>query len=203
MVAGRARVVFAEQPGEQQSYQQAFVELVADSLKDIDPSSSIMLILSKHGIPFDNDTCNVRGYLYRKPLEQKMRKLFDNWKGDWGLLWSDDEYADSYWDRKNRKLSTLDAFRIAIDKGYDYAVEISTEFIAENTDKMIYHALKKFTVFPDFDINQPIPYPDWDKPLLRRFSKGKTEAISLGCPVGKYRKHIVDGIFESVMNMSD
>ncbi|MEE4115441.1 MAG: hypothetical protein V2I37_04700 [Marinilabiliaceae bacterium] len=203
MVAGRARMVFAEQPGVQDSYQQAFVELVADCLKDINPSSSILLVLSKHGIPFKNDTCNTRGHLYRKPLEQKMRSLFDNRKGSWDLIWSDDEYADPYWDPKNTRLSTLEAFRIAIDKGYDYALEISTEFIAENTDKMIYHALKKFTVFPDFDVNRPVPYPDWDKPLVRTFSSGKTKAISLGCPVGKYRKFIVDAITGSILDLRD
>lgn len=201
MLAGRARLVFAGQPGVKDSFQQAFVEVVYNCIKDIDSSSSVMLILSKHGIPFKNDTSNTLGYLYRDPLEQKMRKLFNTWKGRWSLLWSDDEYADSYWDRKNRKLSTLDAFRIAIDEDYDYAIEISTEFIAENTDKMIYHALKKFTVFPDFDINNPLPYPDWDIPLERRFRAGNTEAISLGCPVGKYRKYLVDGIAGAILDL--
>lgn len=203
IIDGRARLVFAEQPGVQDSYQQAFVELVSDRLDKIDRNSSVMLILSRHGNPFKDDTGNRRGYMYRDPLENKMRELFSEWAGRWDLVWSDDEYADSYWDKKNKKFSTLDAFRKAIDEGYDYVLEMPTEFIAENTDKMIFHAMKKFTVFPDYDINEPVPYPDWDMPLERIFMAGNTEAISLGCPVGKYRKYIVEGTVRSILDLQD
>lgn len=58
----------------------------------------------------------------------------------------------------------LRIYRRAIEAGYDYAIELPTEFPAENTDLMIFHAMKKFCAFAEYDHNAPVSYPDWEKP---------------------------------------
>jgi hypothetical protein len=40
----------------------------------------------------------------------------EEWGGQWELVWSDDEYADEYWDPKRTKLETLAAYRRAIER---------------------------------------------------------------------------------------
>ena len=46
-----------------------------------------------------------------------MRSLLEKRGGTWDLVWSDDEYADEYWDPRNTKLSTYAAYRMAINRG--------------------------------------------------------------------------------------
>jgi hypothetical protein len=66
---------------------------------------------------------------------------------------------------------------------------------------MILHAMKKFRAFPDYDRNQPISYPDWEKPLVREFHKGKTTGIYAGTPVGPYRKYVVQALVDSISDI--
>jgi hypothetical protein len=70
--------------------------------------------------------------------------------------------------------------------------------MSENTDLMIFHAMKKFGAFAEYDPYAPIPYPDWEKPLVRTFREGKTTGIYAGCPVGPYRKYVVEATMASV-----
>jgi hypothetical protein len=132
-----------------------------------------------------------------------MRQVLDEWGGVFELVWSDDEYADDYYDPRNRKLSTYQAYRRAIEEEYDYALEIPTDFIAENTDLMIFHAIKKFKAFSEYDPFKPIHYTDWEQPLRRIFREDRTTGIYAGCPVGPYRKYIVEGIVESISAIMD
>ena len=37
--------------------------------------------------------------------------------------------------------------------------------------------MKKFRVFAKYDAHAPIPYPDWEQPLVRTFREGKTTGI--------------------------
>jgi len=201
IVNGRAKLVFADQLGNQASMRRAYVELAGDRLKQLPAKASVLLILSKHGHPFRKETQDWRGRSYRDQLEKDMRDLLQTRGGKWDLVWGDDEYADDYWDKRNRKFGTYDAYLMAKTEGYDYAVEIPTDFIAENTDLMILHAMKKFIAFPDYDKFAPIPYPDWEKPLERVFHNGSTTGIYAGCPVGKYRRHIVKAIVDSLMEL--
>lgn len=203
IVNGRAKLIFADQLGNQESMRRAFVELAGDSLKQLPAKAGVLLILSKHGHPFRKETQDWRGKNYRETLEKEMRIMLQHRGGKWNLVWADDEYADDYWDKRNRKFGTYDAYRMAKAEGYDYAVEIPTDFIAENTDLMILHAMKKFIAFPDYDKFAPIPYPDWEKPLERVFHNGSTTGIYAGCPVGKYRKHIVKAIVDSLLELED
>jgi hypothetical protein len=114
------------------------------------------------------------------------------------LVWSDDEYADEYWDPEQTKLSTYSAYRMAINEGFDYAPEVPTDFIAENTDLMILHSMKKSKAFSTYDPYEPVHYPDWEKPFVRTFQEGRTTGIYARCPVGPYRKNVVESAVVSV-----
>jgi hypothetical protein len=77
-------------------------------------------------------------------------------------------------------------------------IELPTEFVAENTDLMVFHAMKKFYAFSSYNRYDPIPYPDWEKPLVRTFRESKTTGIYAGCPVGPYRKFVVQAVAKSI-----
>lgn len=196
--AGRAWVICADQLGNQPALREAYFEMLRDQLKDIPPGASLLLILSKHGHPFKKETQDVRGRLYSEPLEAGMRRILAERGGKWDVIWACDEYADEYYDKKHTKTETRAAYRKAIEEGYDYAIELPTEFIAENTDLMIFHAMKKFNAFAEYDRNTPVPYPDWEKPLVRTFHEGKTTGIYASVPVGPYRKYVVQALVASV-----
>lgn len=200
-VDGRAKIICADQLGNQPALRRGFVKMLEDRLAKLPKDASVFVILSKHGHPFKKETQDLRGALYRQPLEEDVRRVMEGWKGKWDLTWSNDEYADEYWDPKGARLETHAAYRMAIDQGYDYALELPTEFIAENTDLMIFHAMKKFNAFVGYDKNNPVPYPDWDKPLVREHHEGKTTGIYLSVPVGPYRKYVVEALVEAVSEM--
>jgi hypothetical protein len=198
IVKKRAKVICADQLGNQPALREAYIHIVRDHLNLLPTDSRVLLILSKHGHPFKKETQDKRGPEYHVPLEAGMRKVLEEWGGSWDLVWSQDEYADEYWDRSRSKMETFAAYRKAIDEGFDYALEVPTEFIAENTDLMILHAMKKFKAFPGYDPHSPIHYPDWDHPLVRTFREGRTTGIYVGCPVGPYRKYVVESAVTSV-----
>jgi hypothetical protein len=197
----RAKIIFADQLGNQPAMREGYVQIIRDQLAQVPDHASVLLILSKHGHPFKKETQDKRGPEYRVPLETAMRNLMEKRGGPWEMVWSDDEYADEYWDPGNTKLSTFSAYRKAITEGFDYAIEVPTDFIAENTDLMFLHAIKKFKAFSNYDPNEPVPYPDWEKPLVRSFHEGKTTGIYAGCPVGKYRKYIVESAVTSIKDV--
>jgi len=201
LVNGRAKLIYADQLGNQPALRAAFASLLRDQLARLPRRASLLLILSKHGHPFKRETMDRRAPAYRLPLEAEARAALERWGGRWELLWSDDEYADAYWDPRNQKLETRAAYQIAIDRGFDVALELPTEFLAENTDLMILHAMKKLDVFGDYDPNAPVPYPDWEQPLVRIFHQGRTTGIYAGCPVGPYRRYVVEAVVDSVMGV--
>ncbi|MEI7849678.1 MAG: hypothetical protein WCK35_28045, partial [Chloroflexota bacterium] len=196
--AGRAQIICADQLGNQPALREAYFALLRDQLKTLPPEANGLVILSKHGHPFKKETQDEHGALYREPLEAGIRQILAEHGGEWEVVWSCDEYADEYYDKKHMKFETHAAYRKAIDAGYDYAIEIPTEFLAENTDLMIFHAMKKFNAFAEYNCNNPVPYPDWEMPLVRTFREGKTTGIYAGVPVGPYRKYVVKALVDSI-----
>jgi protoheme ferro-lyase len=197
-VANRARLIMADQLGNQLSMREAYLQMLRDHLAGIPHTSSVLVILSRHGHPFKKETQDRLAQQYRQPLEQGVRQIMAERAAKWDVVWSFDDYADEYWDPKRLKYETKAAYRRAITEGYDYAIELPTEFPAENTDLMVFHAMKKFTAFSEYDYREPIPYPDWDKPLVRVFKEEDTTGVYAGCPVGPYRKYVVDALVASL-----
>jgi protoheme ferro-lyase len=197
-VKGRARVILVDQLGNQPGMRQAYLAILQDQLAELPPAASVYVILSAHGHPFKKETQDRRAPLYRKPLEEEVRRIMQERGGRWELAWSFDEYADEYWDPKNTRLDTYDAYRQGIQGGYEYILELPTDFPAENTDLMIFHAMKKFRAFAEYNMHQPVFYPDWEKPLVRVFHEGVTTGIYAGTPVGPYRKYVVEALVGSL-----
>jgi hypothetical protein len=197
-INGRAKLIVADQIGNQRQLAHGIAQRLQDVLEGLPARASIFVILSKHGHPFKKETQDQRAYLYRQPVESTVREVMANYPGKWELTWSDDEFADAYWDPKNTKLDTRQAHSYAIQKNFDYAIELPTEFFGENTDTMIFHAMKKYDVFDDYDRNRPVEYYDWDQPMVRTFHNKSTKAIYAGCLVGPYRSFVVDAIVSSL-----
>ncbi len=63
---------------------------------------------------------------------------------------------------------------------------------------MLLHAMRKFVAFEEYDPRAPVPYPDWEQPLVRAFHRRRTTGIYLGCPVGPYRRYVVEAVVASV-----
>jgi hypothetical protein len=201
LVQGRARIIMADQLGNQAAMGEAYVRILGDQLQSLPPEAKVLVILSRHGHPFKKETQDLRAHYYRDPLEAGIRKVLSTWKGQAEVIWTFDEYADHYWDKKNSKIETHAAYRKAVEEGFDFAIELPTEFPAENTDLMIFHAMKKFSALSTYDRNAPIPYPDWEIPLVRKVSEGKTTVIYAGTPVGPYRKYVVQALVGSVADV--
>jgi hypothetical protein len=197
----RAKIIMADQLGNQSKMREAYCQILRDQLADIPNEASVLVILSRHGHPFKKETQDVRAHHYREPLEKDVRSILSTRGGKGHIIWSFDEYADKYWDSKNKKMDTKDAYTEGIRDGFDYIIELPTEFPAENTDLMIFHAMKKFGAFKEYDMNQPVSYPDWEQPLVRKFKEGRTTGIYAGCPVGKYRKYVVGALVDSISDV--
>jgi hypothetical protein len=202
-INGRAKLIVADQIGNQRQLAQGIAQRLQEILEELPAQATIYVILSKHGHPFKKDTQDQRAYLYRQPVESAVRSVMANHPGKWELTWSDDEFADAYWDPKNTKLDTREAYSYAIQQHFDYAIELPTEFFGENTDTMVFHAMKKYDLFDDYDRNQPVAYHDWDQPMVRIFHKNNTKAIYAGCLVGQYRSFVVDAIVSSLKERLD
>ena len=127
-VSGQAKIVL-RRPGGQPACDASrpTCNRPRDHLAKLPRQSKVLLILSRHGHPFKKETMDVRGPEYRRPLEAAIRRLMAGWDGPWDLVWSNDEYADEYWDPKGTKLETAAAYQMAIDEGFDYALEVPTE----------------------------------------------------------------------------
>jgi hypothetical protein len=200
-VAGRAKVIMGDQIGNHAPMREGYAQMLCDQLRDLRKDASVLVILSKHGHPFKKESQDIHAISYRKPLEDRIREVMSTWQGKWDVVTSFDEYADEYWDPKRTKFETYAAYRKAIEEGYDYVIELPTEFTAENTDLMIFHAMKKFCAFSDYNHNDPIPYPDWEQPLVRKFHEGRTIGIYAGCPVGPYRRYVVQALVASISDV--
>lgn len=201
IVAGRARVVCAGQLGDQPALRAGYLQMLSDQLAQIPPEASILVILSTHGHPFKRESMEILASTYRRSLEAGAREIMAARRARWEVTWSCDEYADEYWDRRHHKVSTFDLYRRAISEEFDFAIELPTEFLAENTDQMIFHAMRKFGAFAEYDRNEPVPYPDWDRPLIRRFRQGRTTGICAGSPVGPYRRYVVEAVIDTLSPM--
>ena len=196
--AGRAKVICAGQTGDQPALRAGYLRMLSVQLARIPAQASILVILSKHGHPFKKESQDTHALAYREALEAGARAIMAERGGRWEVAWSCDEYADDYWDPQHKKVSTFELYRRAIAEGFDYAIELPTEFPAENTDLMIFHAMRKFCAFAEYDRNAPVPYPVWEQPLVRTFRQGKTTGIYAGCPVGPYRRYVVEAVVGAV-----
>jgi protoheme ferro-lyase len=197
----KIKVIIAPQMGDFQPMRQAFLEMLKDRLDTIPEGSDVFVAVTVHGMPWDNFLWEAWLQLapaYRDKLFEECRELLKNYKfGRTETVICQDEFSDPIWDPKEKYLSTNRAYWRAIKDGYDYAIGLPIEFIAENTDTMMHHAMKCYENFDQYDVEAPVDYPDWSVPYTMELVQGKTRVIYNGLPVGKYQKHVIEALYQA------
>ena len=197
----KIKVILAPQMGDFKPLRQAFLEMLKDRLDTIPQGSDVTVAVTVHGMPWDSFKWEAWLELapsYRDKLFEDCKELLKNYKfGRTNVVVCQDEFSDPIWDPKEKYLSTNRAYWDAINDGYDYAIGLPIEFFAENTDTMMHHAMKCYENFDQYDIEEPIDYPDWSVPYTREMVQGKTHVIYNGLPVGKYQKHVIEAFYQA------
>jgi protoheme ferro-lyase len=198
----KIKVIFAPQMGDFQPMRQAFLEMLKDRLDTIPEGSDVTVAVTVHGMPWDSFKWEAWLQLapaYRDKLFEECKELVKKYEfGRTNTVICQDEFSDPIWDPKEKYLSTNRAYWAAINDGYDYAIGLPIEFLVENTDTMMHHAMKCYENFDQYDIDEPIDYPDWSVPYTREMIQGKTHVIYNGLPVGKYQKHVIEALYQSI-----
>jgi protoheme ferro-lyase len=198
----KVKVIMSPQMGDFQPLRQAFLEMLKDRLDTIPEGSSITVAVTVHGMPWD--FFKWEGWLklappYRDKLFEEAKQLVAKYKfSRTNVVICQDEFSDPIWDPKQKYLSTNRAYWAAIKDGYDYAIGLPIEFLAENSDTLMHHAMKCYENFDQYNIDDPIDYPDWSVPFTRTLVQGKTKVIYNGLPVGKYQKHVIEAFYQSL-----
>ena len=63
---------------------------------------------------------------------------------------------------------------------------------------MLTFPLEQYENFDQYDLEEPVDYPDWSVPYTRELIQGKTHVIYNGLPVGKYQKHVIEAVYQSL-----
>ena len=211
----KVKIIIAPQMGNFQPARQAFLDMLKDRLDAIPEGSSVMVAVTFHGMPwgkFQWEAWLENAPVYSDPLFESVKEMVSKYKfSKTKVIRCQDEFADPYWNPKGKYTGTeLDfwgsvkagyiygtnmAYWDAIKEGYDYAIGLPIEFHAENSDTLMHHAMKNYENFDQYNIDDPIDYPDWSVPYVRVMEQGKTKVIYNGVPVGKYQHHIIEALY--------
>jgi protoheme ferro-lyase len=198
----KVKVIMAPPMGQFQSMRQAFVDMLKDRLDTLPKGAGVTVAVTVHGMPWDFFSWEAwleMAPQYRDKLVEDVQGLLKAYSfGRTNVVVCQDEFSDPVWDPKEKYLSTNRAYRQAIEEGYDYVIGLPIEFIAENSDTLFHHALKNYHGFDAYNVYEQIDYPDWSIPYTREFKQDKTRIIYNGVPVGKYQKHVIRALYESL-----
>ncbi len=198
----KIKVIMAPQMGDYQPLRQAFLEMLKDRLDTFPEGSSVMVGVTCHGMPWDAfkwEAWLKQAPIYRDTLFEEVKELVAKYNfSKTNVVVCQDEFADPIWDPNEKYLGTNRAYWNAIKEGYDYCVGLPIEFFAENSDTLMHHAMKNYQGFDDYDIGEPIDYPDWSVPYVRQFKQNNTTVIYNGVPVGKYQKYVTEAFVQSL-----
>ena len=198
----KIKVIIAPPMCHFQPMRQAFLEMLKDRLDSLPEGSDVTVAVTVHGYPWDHFKYEAWLQLappYRDKLFEEVKELLKNYRfGRTNVVICQDEFADPIWDPDEHYLSTNRAYWNAINDDYDYAIGLPIEFFAENSDTLMHHAMKCYENFDQYDIEEPVDYPDWSVPYTRELIQGKTHVIYNGLPVGKYQKHVIEAVYQSL-----
>lgn len=198
----KIKIIMAPQMGNFQPARQAFLDMLKDRLDTLPGDSDVFVAVTVHGMPWDNfqwEAWLELAPIYRDNLHEEVKTLLKNYdfKRTRTII-CQDEFASHVWDHDDKYLSTREAYQIAIDEKYDYAIGLPIEFFAENSDTLFYHAIKNYEGFDEYDMYKQFDYPDWSIPFTMEFKQKDTRVIYNGLPVGKYQKHMVEALYLSI-----
>jgi protoheme ferro-lyase len=198
----KIKVIMAPPLGHFKPMRDAFLQMLKDRLDTLPQGADVTVAVTVHGMPWDAFPWEAWLELappYRDKIFEEVKALVKTYKfGRTNMVICQDEFADPIWDPNKKYLATNQVYWNAINDGYDYAVGLPLEFLAENSDTLFHHALKNYHGFTDYDVYQPIDYPDWSIPYAREMKQGKTTVIYNGVPVGKYQPYVVDALYQSL-----
>ena len=196
------KAIITPQLGQFPIIRRAYLDMLKDRLDTFSPEDSVKVVVSTHGMPWDrvpHEAWIELAPVYRDAMVEDAREMV----GSYGfarheVALSQDHFADPYNNPNGTYLSTNTAFWDGIRDGFSHVVNVPIEFYVENTDTAFSHAMFNFEHFDDFDIYEPIHYPDWDQPMVREFVQDGTRVIYNGTPVGRYRTPIVEAFFQAM-----
>ncbi|MCP4198809.1 MAG: hypothetical protein GY869_28300 [Planctomycetes bacterium] len=188
--------------GDFQPLRQAYLDMLKDRLDTLPEGGDITVAVTIHGMPWDrfpNEAWLQLAPAYKDKLFEDCKQLLDSYRfGRTNTVICQDEFSDPIWDPKQKWLSTNRAYWQAVNDNYDYVIGLPIEFFAENTDSLMHHPLKCYENFDQYNVEDPIDYPDWSIPYTYELVQGKTRVIYNGVPVGKYQKHVIEAFYQAV-----
>jgi len=198
----KIKVIIAPPMGDFKPLRQAYLEMLKDRLDTLPEGADVMVAVTVHGMPWDDFSWEAWLELapeYRDKLFDEVKELVKTYKfGRTNVVRSQDEFACDEEDPDDKYLATHEAYQDAIKDGYDYAIGLPIEFLAENTDTLFSHASQNYEGFGDFEATRQIDYPDWSVPYIMEFKEGKTHIIYNGVPVGKYQTHVTEAMYQAI-----
>ena len=177
-------------------------EILRDNLKSIPEGSSLKLVLSVHGMPWDNVPHEAWIKLSPRYVERSLAEAavvmeeYDYKRVQ--IVQSQDHFADPHNDPDNKYLSTNQAFWEGINDGYDYVLNIPLEFFAENTDTMFYHDMANYEYFDDYDVYDTVEYTDWSVPWRKQLVQDGTVVIYGGVAAEQFSGPVIDAFVEAL-----
>ena len=196
------KIIMAPQLGDFQPLRKAFLEMLKDRLNTLPEGSSVTVAVTVHGMPWDAFPWEAWLKLapsYRDSIFEETKKMLSSYKfSRTNVVISQDHFADPIWDPNQKYLSTNRAYWNAINDGYDYAIGLPIEFLGENTDTMMHHAMNNYHKFDQYKVDETLDYPDWSVPYTRELVQGKTHVIYNGVPVGKYQHYVIAALYQSL-----
>ena len=176
--------------------------IIRANLDPIPAGSSVKLVMSVHGMPWDR--VPHEGWIKLAPryVDRSMaeaRKVLEEYDfSRTEVVQSQDHFADPHNNPNGTYLSTNKAFWDGIQDGYDYIVNVPLEFFFENTDTMFYHDMANFEFFDDYDVYRTVEYTDWSKPYRRVLVQDGTTVIYGGVPAEQYSGPIIEAFFQAL-----
>ena len=196
------KAIITPQLGDIPVTRRAYHRMLADRLDTFAAGDSVKVVVSTHGMPWDqvpHEAWLELGPPYLEVVENELRELLESYGfARHELVMSQENFADPINDPDNNYLSTNEAYWDGIRDGFDYVVNVPLSFFAENTDTAFGHAMVNFHGFDEYSRYDPIDYPDWNQPLVREYVQDGTRVIYNGTPVGRYRGPIVDAFFQAM-----
>jgi hypothetical protein len=176
--------------------------ILRDNLKVIPEGVSLKLVLSVHGMPWDNVPNEAWIKLSPEYVERSLARAAEVMK-DYNyarleIVQSQDHFADPHSDPDNKYVATNEAFWQAIDEDYEYVLNVPLEFFAENTDTMFYHDMANYEFFDDYTVYEVADYPDWTQPWRKQLVQDGTTVIYGGLAGYKFSGPIIDAFYQAL-----
>ncbi|MDP6617254.1 MAG: hypothetical protein QF790_08840 [Gammaproteobacteria bacterium] len=173
--------------------------ILRDNLKSIPEGSSLKLVLSVHGMPWDNVPheawIKLAPRYVDRALEEAAKVMEDYNYERLQIVQSQDHFADPHNDPDGNYLSTNEAFWAGVEDDYDYILNIPLEFFAENTDTMFYHDMANFEFFDDYNVYDTVEYTDWSVPWRKQMTQDGTVVIYGGVAAEQFSGPIIEAFY--------